>query len=159
MFCVYIYVDSTRFEKVSFVPSIRPLSSSIPLSHPPSLHYLSTKLSFKKRKLWQCSVFKRKASYSVYYWLVVLFLVVAVDACKHTAYTRFACFPTFSSMLMMIYPRTGNPHNNNLIVLQKKMWHDIACKYLLCSFYKMIVEKKYISCYQLLLLPSFHFST
>ena len=34
VFCVYIYVDSTRFEKVIFVPSIRPLSSSIPLSHP-----------------------------------------------------------------------------------------------------------------------------
>ena len=32
---------------------------------------------------------------------------------------------TFSSMLMMIYSRTGNPHNNNLIVPQKKdvTWH------------------------------------
>ena len=32
-FCV-LYVDSTRLEKVSFVSSSHPLSSSIPLSHP-----------------------------------------------------------------------------------------------------------------------------
>ena len=59
----------------------------------PSLHYsLFTQPLFKKRKLYDCSVFKRKAAYSVYYWLVVLFLVVVIDACNDTAYVRFACF-------------------------------------------------------------------
>ena len=77
----------------------------------------------------------------------------------HTETLHMLClhvfFTIFSSMLMMIYPRTGNPHNNNLIVPQKKMWHDIACKYFLCSFNKIIVRKKNISCYQLLCcLPS-----